>query len=151
MPIATRHGPLLAQFGRYVVVGGTAFIVDYSLFFLLLGKAALHYLAAATLAYLAGLVVNYLLSIAWVFDYRRLSHRGQEFAVFAAIGLCGVVLNGLLIHYIAAGLNIPYLQAKPWAALMVLLCNFGARKLLLFTAPSATIAAAGQAHPPRLR
>lgn len=151
MPTPSKYGPILSQFCRYVVVGGAAFSVDYSLFFILLGKAALHYLVAATLAYLAGLVVNYLLSVAWVFDYRRLSHRGQEFAVFAAIGLGGVVLNGLLIHAIAAGLQLPYLQAKPWAAVVILLCNFGARKLLLFTAPCATIAGAGEARPHRLR
>lgn len=131
-----RGRQLVAQFLRYLLVGGTAFMVDFGLFYLLLRMAVLHYLVAATLAYLAGLLVNYLLSIAWVFEYRRLSHRGQEFLIFAAIGVVGVGLNALLIHFIATSLQITYLQSKLLAAILILLSNFGARKLLLFTAPS---------------
>jgi putative flippase GtrA len=128
--------PVLAQFVRYLVVGGTAFIVDFGLFYVLLGVATLHYLVAATLAYLVGLLVNYVLSTAWVFDYRRLQHRGQEFAVFAVIGVVGVGLNGGLIRYFSVSLGANYLQSKLLAAVLILLFNFGARKLLLFTALS---------------
>lgn len=140
MPIhfsGARPVRLLIQFCRYVLVGGMAFIVDFGLFFVLLRMAALHYLVAATLAYLAGLLVNYLLSTAWVFDYRRLGNRGQEFLLFAAIGVVGVGLNAVLIGYFSSALHLPYLHAKLVAAVLNLFCNFGARKLLLFTAPVA--------------
>lgn len=126
---------LLTQFCRYVLVGGTAFVVDFGLFFVLLRMAALHYLVAATLAYLAGLLVNYLLSIAWVFDYRRVDDRRQEFLLFAVIGIAGVGLNAVLISYFSSALQLSYLQAKLVAAVLILLFNFVGRKLLLFTAP----------------
>lgn len=123
----------IAQFFRYMVVGGIAFIVDFGVFYLLLSVAGLHYLVAATLAYLAGLFANYQLAIAWVFDNRRISHRGYEFVAFALIGLIGLGLTVVLIDFLSIFFHGNYLQSKLLAALLILVFNFGARKLLLFT------------------
>ena len=62
---------LVGQFLRYLVTGGLAFFVDFGLFALCLYLLEWHYLLANLVGLVAGLVLNYALSILWV--YLRLS------------------------------------------------------------------------------
>ena len=59
---------LLIQLIRYTIVGGLAFIVDFGLLFLLTEYFGLYYILSATCSFLAGLLVNYYISTAWVFE-----------------------------------------------------------------------------------
>ena len=58
---------LLGQLLRYCVTGGVAFVVDFGLFALLLYLLDFHYLIANLFGLVGGLVVNYLISVGWVF------------------------------------------------------------------------------------
>ncbi|WP_342113800.1 GtrA family protein [Pseudoduganella sp. OTU4001] len=124
----------IAQFLRYTVVGGMAFVVDFLSLYLLVQFAGMHYVAAACLAYLAGMVCNYMCSIHWVFGFRRVAHWQHEFAIFFSIGIAGLVLNGLLISLGVEVFGFAYLTAKLYAGALILLFNFTARKVLLFSA-----------------
>ena len=123
---------LAVQFLRYVGVGGIAFVVDFGLMVLLKEKAHFHHLVAASISFICGLVVNYLLSLAWVFKQRTEEDQVREFVWFSVIGLVGVVLNGLIIALFADGLGLHYTLAKLIAAACILVFNFGARRQLLF-------------------
>ena len=57
-----------SQFIRYFIVGGIAFIADFGALFLLKEWGGLNYLFSATLAFIIGIIINYQLSICWVFD-----------------------------------------------------------------------------------
>lgn len=124
----------LVQFIRYVFVGGAAFGVDYVALFLLAHFAGLHYLLAASLSYLLGMVVNYMISVRWVFDFRRVAQWEREFVIFFLIGIAGLILNGFVITLLVETFGLPYLAAKLVASALILFFNFGARKLLLFSA-----------------
>ena len=127
---ATEHAS--SQLIRYSVVGGVAFAVDFTLLVLLTDVVYLNYLWSAAIAFLAGLVVNYQLSISWVFSHRTLENRQFEFLVFTAIGLIGLVLTELILYGGTEYLNIDYRWVKIVAVAVVLFWNFGLRKLLLF-------------------
>jgi putative flippase GtrA len=127
---ATDSAPV--QFFRYVIVGGTAFLVDFGSLFALTELAGAHYLAAAALAFLLGLATNYALSVSWVFATRRLDRRWAEFAVFGAIGLVGLGLNEFVVWQCTETLGLHYLASKCVAAVLVLFWNFGARRRTLF-------------------
>jgi putative flippase GtrA len=118
-------------------VGGMAFVVDYGALYLLAHYAGLHYLVAASLSYLLGMVCNYLISINWVFDFRREKQWQREFLIFFLIGIAGLILNGLIISLLVEGARLAYLVAKPIAAALILFFNFGARKMMLFSASRA--------------
>ena len=123
---------LLTQFFRYAIVGGISFVVDFGLLYLLTGYAGLHYLLSATIAFLAGLTVNYLISIRWVFRRHTLDNRTAEFALYAVIGVVGLLLNDLLLYLFTDRLELHYLLSKLVAAAIVLIWNFAGRKFLLF-------------------
>jgi len=78
------------------------------------------------------LVVNYLLSLAWVFAQRTQEDQVREFVWFSLIGLVGVGLNAAIIAVFADGVGLHYTVAKLIAAASILVFNFGARRQLLF-------------------
>ena len=77
-----RLNSLIKEFARYLVVGGTAFLVDYgvlylskTLLFQSLGDLGV-YLATA-LGFLVGLTYNYILSLIWVFQSAKDQKKGR--------------------------------------------------------------------------
>ena len=126
---------LLGQFLRYLVTGGLAFVVDFGLFALCLYVFEWHYLLANLVGLIAGLVLNYTMSIVWVFTAceRTLEkQKAAEFGLFALVGFAGVGINQLLIYLMVDGLSLNEMVSKMVAAVLVLMWNFGARKLMLF-------------------
>jgi putative flippase GtrA len=120
------------QFFRYLFVGGLSFVVDFGLLFLLTEFFSVYYLASAAIAFLGGLITNYLISISWVFNNRTLKNRKFEFLVFVFTGLIGLGLNQLLIWSLTEKLGIYYLGSKIVSTAIVLIWNFGSRKFILF-------------------
>ncbi len=129
----TQNHCLSAQFCRYFVVGGVAFVVDFAFLCLLTEFASLYYLLAACLAFMAGIAVNYALSISWVFDHRNLDNKVHEFAIFTVIGIVGLAFNAALMWSFTEVAGLHYLGSKVIAAALIFLFNFGARKILLFS------------------
>jgi putative flippase GtrA len=126
---------LMGQFLRYMVTGGVAFVADFGLFALCLYGFGWHYLLANLVGLVAGLVLNYAMSILWVFTAcKRIlkTQKGIEFVLFALVGIAGVGINQLLMYLMVDGMALNEMLSKIIAAALVLMWNFGARKLLLF-------------------
>ncbi|WP_283389278.1 GtrA family protein [Barnesiella viscericola] len=123
---------LLVQFVRYFFVGSFAFVVDFGLLYILTEYAGLHYLLSATLSFISGLLVNYIISCIWVFSNSKFKNRLVEFLFFAAIGVVGLLLNDALIWLFTDCIGTHYMFSKIVAAAIVYLWNFFARKYLVF-------------------
>lgn len=126
---------IIGQFWRYIVTGGLAFVVDFGVFSLVLCCFDIHYLVANIIALMAGNVVNYLLSLGWVFsaEKRKMEkYRFFEIIVFIIISLIGMGLNEFLMYIFVGVLVIQKLISKVISAIIVLLYNFLARKYVLF-------------------
>lgn len=120
------------QFFRYALVGGLAFIVDFSSLFIFTDIFNIYYLISAALAFLVGTIVNYSLSIYWVFSNRTINNKSFEFGIFSLIGVVGLGFNELIMWVFTEHINFHYLVSKIISAGFVLLWNFLARKFLLF-------------------
>jgi putative flippase GtrA len=127
-----KNSNIMAQFLRYVVVGGIAFLFDFSFLFIFTNYFHIHYLISAAIAFLIGLFINYLLSIFWVFDKRTLDNRMVEFFIFAIIGLIGLGLNEGFLWIFTGLVGLYFMYSKLISTFFVLLWNFSARKLILF-------------------
>ena len=123
---------LLVQFVRYCFVGGFAFVVDFGLLYILTEYAGLPSLLSATLSFISGLLVNYVISCIWVFSNSKFKNRLVEFLFFAAIGVVGLLLNDALIWLFTDCIGTHYMFSKIVAAAIVYLWNFFARKYLVF-------------------
>ena len=126
---------IVGQFLRYFVTGGLAFIVDFGAFALALYYFDIHYLVANLIGLMAGNVVNYLLTVGWVFstEKRKMEkHVVLEVVVFVTISLVGMGLNEFLMYVFVGLLSIQEMVSKVGAAIIVLVYNFLARKFILF-------------------
>jgi len=126
-------GDLRIQAFRYLISGGTAFLVDTALLTLLtecFGRE--HLLLWTGIAFAAGLVITYLFSILWVFDNRSMKSRTAEITVFVLIGVIGLGLTELLMWLLAQKAGLHYLLSKIVTTVLVFVWNFAAKKLLLF-------------------
>jgi putative flippase GtrA len=114
-----------------------ALAVDMSILWLLVQYGGWGYLAAATISFLAGAVVAYLVSVKLVFRQHRLADQRLEFLSFVGIGIVGLAVNAAVISLAVRYLGLHYLLAKCVAAGFTFLCNFVARRQILFVRHSA--------------
>lgn len=122
----------LVQFFRYGLVGGVAFICDFSTLRVATHYLGVHYLISAAGGFFVGLLVNYLLSVRWVFDKSKISSRSVQFGVFALVGVVGLLVNELVMWSLTDGVGLNYMVSKLAATVLVYLWNFSARKVLIF-------------------
>ena len=135
------------QFLRSLFVGLAATLVDMGVLVVLKEFLGLknHTFIAATIAFIAGLLTNYLLSTFWAFRGLNTKSRGAEFTIFAIISVIGLLLNNLIIMLFEDVLGparvfgewLPqdkyYIIGKVVATVIVFIWNFGMRKILLYT------------------
>lgn len=117
---------------RSLVVSGVAFIVDFSALVFFKEVLGVHYLVAATLGFGLGVVVNYVLSVRWVFADRKFSDHRAEFVIFLIICAVGLGLNLLIIAGMVQLLGADYRVAKVVSTVVVFFWNFIARKRILY-------------------
>ena len=115
---------LFIQFFRYTLVGGLAFVVDLVLLFVLTEYAHWHYLVSATLSFLAGLLVNYILSTQWIFRSSKIKNKKIEFILFGLIGVIGLGLNNVLLYFFTDLIGLYYMLSKLITAVLVYAWNF---------------------------
>lgn len=109
-------------------------MADYFFLWFLTEFIKIHYLISSAISFIIGLIINYSLSIKWVFDKRKLRNKKNiEFILFSIIGLVGLVINQLLIWFFTEKIRIFYLYSKLIAAIAVIIWNFTTRKVLLFS------------------
>lgn len=123
---------LFLQLFRYTFVGCLAFIVDFGLLFLFTDFVGMHYLLSASLSFVAGLLVNYIISKLWVFDKTSIKNGKLEFLVFALIGVIGLGLTELLMWFFTDVLGFFYMLSKILTTAIVYFWNFFARKYMIF-------------------
>ena len=130
---------IAGEFVRYCLVGGIAFVVDFSLLtstqeFLLKEIPCGVYIATAT-GFIGGLIVNYALSLKFVFVQAKDAHSGRSasaFMVFVVIGAIGLALTECGMWVGVSLLKLHYLFVKVVVTGIVLLWNYGGRKILIF-------------------
>ena len=111
---------LLVQFFRYFGVSGICLLVDAGALFVLTEYVGINYLISTFIGYSLGLILNYILSVTWVFKTKRLANKPMEFGIFVVIGLIGLAINQgvMLSRLISAGIGYTW--------------KFFARKYILF-------------------
>lgn len=126
----TKNGFL--QLGRYVMVGGGAFLVDFGSY-CLLGHWGVHYMAAGILSFILGFAFNFLISRLLIFSTaaeKRINIR--ELVSVLAISLLGLLITEGLLYVGTDMLKMDFRLSKIIASVIVLFWNYFARKIVVY-------------------
>jgi putative flippase GtrA len=122
------------RIARYFVVGGVAACVDIGLFMLFAKGMGLPYLRVSAATFVAATLVNYWLSIRFVFVSGQRFRRRWEVALVFAVSAVGLALNQAILALAVERLGTGLLAAKLLATGTVFFWNYLARRLLVFGA-----------------
>lgn len=128
-PAPRTAGRPWAPFARYCAVGGSGYLVNTGLFWLL--QRPLPYPAAFALAFLAAATSNFALNRAWTFRAtgRRMS---PQYLRFVAVSLAALAVDMVVLVALAEGAGVPRLLAAAAAIVAATPASFLGNRLWTF-------------------
>jgi putative flippase GtrA/2-polyprenyl-3-methyl-5-hydroxy-6-metoxy-1,4-benzoquinol methylase len=124
----TKTSVISRQLLRNLVVAGASFVVDYGVFFVL--KSRIDPTLALIVGYCSGIVINYALSVLWVFDERSFDSVGSEFGAFTIAALSGLAVE--IAAFNLFGLVSPSAIARLGSIGVAFVWNFALKELVIF-------------------
>lgn len=122
---------LLKQLFGFGIVGIICFIIDYGLMIILTEVVGLTYLVSCALSFIVSTIVNYILSMRFVFESKENVNKTVEFILFVIMSTIGLGLTELLMFFAVDKLNIYYMISKIVVTGIVMIYNFVTRKIFL--------------------
>ncbi len=121
---------LIKQIIRFSVVGGLAFLIDYSLLYAFTEFLKIHYLISSIISFSVSVIFNYVLSVKWVFDVNK-KQDIKEFIKFIIFSVIGLIINSILMYIQVDIMGIHYMIAKLFSTIIVMIYNFITRKIFI--------------------
>ena len=116
---------------RALFVGLVVFIADASLLWLI-HLTGVHYLISATFSFIAAVMLNYALSVKFVFKEKARIGKAGEIAVYFAVSLVGLGLTIVIMWGFTEIAGLFFMVSKVIATLIAFSWNFTARKLIIY-------------------
>lgn len=122
---------IFKQLLKFGVVGGIAFIIDYSVLFICTEFLGIYYLVSSLISFLISTIFNYIASIRWVFDVNQEKSKQKNFVLFLVFSVIGLGLNQIIMWFGVDILHVYYMLVKIGATAIVMVFNFITRKIFL--------------------
>lgn len=135
---------LMEQILKFGVVGFFCFLIDFGLTVGLTNLFGVHYLISKFVGFVVSAIVNYILSIKFVFTEKKEMDKKKEFTVFLILSAFGLLINEAVMFVCIDGIyaHVAALQEMISDELMVsissiiatgivMVYNFISRKLFL--------------------
>lgn len=130
MRAALEH-PNTRQFLKFALVGFASLAVEYLFLGYFLQALSMDYLLATTIAFIISIVVNYILSMKYVFSHKEDMSRKREFTIFAVLSAIGLGLNDLYMFIGVSLLNVGTMAMKLISTFFVTWYNYFSRRKFL--------------------
>ncbi len=120
----------------YVISGIISFTVEFFLFLLFVNF--FNYKISNFIAVIIGIIVNYFLSVKYVFKNSRLNKKGVEIIYFIIVVVLSMAINQYSLIYFMEGLKIQIAIGKILSIFVSTFFNFFAKKNFVFKSKSIT-------------
>ena len=121
---------LAKQILKFGIVGGTAFLIDYGIFYILTQFLYIHYIIATIISFSISVIYNYILSIKWVFDITKKQTK-KDFILFLILSIIGLILNSFFLYTCVDLIHIHELIGKIIVTGIIMVYNFITRKMVI--------------------
>ena len=122
---------LMEQIMKFGIVGVICFGIDYGLMILLTEAVGIKYLISSGISFTVSVIVNYTLSLKFVFETDQNNNKIMEFLVFIVLSVIGLGINQVLMWVCVDKFHIFYMLSKIGVTGVVMVYNFITRKLVL--------------------
>lgn len=122
---------LLLQIIKFGGVGFLCFLIDFGVLCILTELLSIPVLISAALAFTVSVVVNYILSVVFVFEVSKNHSKKRNFILFIVFSVIGLGLTELLMFLGVDVIHIHYMFVKIISTGIVMIYNFITRKLFL--------------------
>ena len=122
---------LMEQIIKFGFVGFLCFFIDYGIMVLLTECFGMDPLLSSGVSFTVSVVVNYILSITFVFETDRKKSRFGEFVIFVFLSVIGLGINELCMWVAIRMLGIHYMISKVGATGVGMVYNFISRKMFI--------------------
>ena len=95
---------LLNQIIKFGIVGLFCFLIDFGITTGFTNLLGIHYLISKFLGFVVSAVVNYLLSIKFVFTQKKEMDKKKEFTVFLILSSFGLLINEIVMYLCIDGI-----------------------------------------------
>ena len=130
---------IIRQFLKFGVVGIICFVIDFGIY-TMLTLLGVHYLIAGTFGFGISVVVNYILSMRYVFENNSGYSKTKTFTIFVILSIIGFILNELLLLLFVnmfsslfgdwIQISIIEIVSRLFAVGIVMIYNYVTRKLI---------------------
>lgn len=118
------------QFLKFILVGITSTVINYSIFYVFYSYFFLNYLFSAFFGYVAGVFVGYSLNVRWTFGVKKDEER--SLLKYLLIYLLTLILAVILLYSLVAALNFKPPIAYIFVVVFATLTNFIGMKYWVF-------------------
>ena len=122
---------LISQIIKFGFVGFLCFFIDYGIMVFLTEALKINYLISSGCSFSVSVIVNYILSIKFVFDADRDANKIKQFLVFLIFSIGGLIINQIVMWVTVDLLGIFYIISNIGATAIVMVYNFITRKIFI--------------------
>ena len=122
---------LMFQLVKFGGVGFLCFLIDFAILSLLTEAFKVNYLVSSAIAFSVSVIVNYVLSVVFVFDVDRQNNKKRNFILFVIFSVIGLILTELIMKLGVDIISWDYRIVKIAATAIIMIYNFVTRKLFL--------------------
>ncbi len=122
---------LFGQIIRFGMVGALCFVIDYGIMIFLTEVVGIPYLISSAISFTVSVIVNYTLSMRFVFDGNKEINAMIQCLVFIILSIIGLGINQFIMWFMGEKMGIFYMFSKIVATAIVMVYNFVTRKLIL--------------------
>ena len=117
---------------KYSIVGGIAFIVDFSIFYTAINFIEINYFVSGFYSFIVGVFVNYFLARRFVFyNHNKVKKSTELISVYLISGI-GLLIHQFTIYSLVEFINSDIYVSKILASLVVFLWNYNMRRKYLY-------------------
>lgn len=128
--IRRRHNWL--QLAKFCAVGGSGYVVNLAVFSIAVAGAGVHYLVAATLAFLVAVTNNFWWNRHWTFGARA-GHAGFQAARFLTVSVAAFLLAAAVLELLVGAGGLPEIPAQAASIAIATPLNFVGNKMWSFS------------------
>jgi putative flippase GtrA len=118
------------HFVRYLFVGGSTFVLDFGILYMLHGKSKVGLGIATSFAYWISIIYNFILNRYWTFDAREKESLRRHIATYGLLLVCNYIF--VLIFMNIASKHINYIYAKAIAVALQMVWTYPVYKKVIF-------------------